>query len=473
MVFFVSLLQFKIVAYVKMAYTLDNDVNILKIIRNHQVSESLCKLYLNDDMSDVFFVFTNDNDETIQRLPAHRLILAAASPVFHQMFYGDLPEGAQVIISDCSHDGFAEFLQYFYLTDITFSSDNVFEVIQMAEKYDLPDLISMCHDFLNEYLSCETVFLTLHIALVYDIKELKANCERLICNDAKSVLAAEAFPYCSPIVLKEILSLPGINVSEVELLDAAMQWATHACLTNSDETPTIEQCKRKLGDCFNLIRFETMTTEELSTCVFRYPGMFDTVELERKLMNLGIHRYINSSVPRLKHLFNDDGFIVCSRIASRRSTMHLLNSKQVIRFSVSTKIILHAIQIAQETRIPEFPRTERIPITGHILRVSEATVKRKVYAQSIEIDLNRDNLIKMRRPITIDADKDYNIVLILNTKATHFSTIELRRDPIGAGGLTEFTFKEDEDANYDNVTRGIITDLWFKLSWNRICIILC
>lgn len=91
---------------------LDSDVNVLKFIRNHQVTESLCKLYLNDDMADVHFVFGADTDN-IQRLCAHRVILAAASPVFHQMFYGDLREAGDVIISDCSFEAFSEFFAVF------------------------------------------------------------------------------------------------------------------------------------------------------------------------------------------------------------------------------------------------------------------------------------------------------------------------------------------------------------------------
>lgn len=185
-----------------MAYILENDVNTLKIIRNRQVPENLCKLYLNDDMADVFFVFPNTDD--VRRLTAHRLILAAASTVFHQMFYGDLREGVDVIISDCSIDGFTEFLQYFYLDEVTLTSDNIFEIIQMAHKYDLPGCVSMCIDFLIEYLNNETVFLTLHIAFVYDNKELITYCERMICNDPKSVFSAEAFVYCSKMVLKRI-----------------------------------------------------------------------------------------------------------------------------------------------------------------------------------------------------------------------------------------------------------------------------
>lgn len=447
-----------------MANLFDSDVNILKTIRNHQVPESLCKLYLNDDMADVFFVFTNTGEaDDVKRLTAHRLILAAASPVFHQMFYGDLPEGEDVIISDCSFEAFTEFLQYFYCSEVTLSSDNVFEVIQMAHKYDLNDCVNMCIDFLIEYISVETVFLTLHIALLYEVKELINICERMICDDAKSVFAAETFPYCSTMVLKRILSMPGIDCSESELLDAAMLWAKQACFTESDETPSIERCKAKLDECFKLIRFDTMTPTEFSSCLFRYPGMFKADALEQRIISISTNGLLNTSQPRKKHHFNGEGFIVCSRIAARRSFIHVLDKKQVVRFSVSSNIILHGIQIAKPTRVPDFPYKNRVSRVGHLLRVGQENLLQNSRAQGIEIDLLQENRIMFRQPIPIDADKIYKIVLVLNTESVHFSAIELKKDPINIGRSIQFNFKQDPDCSYDNITRGLITDLWFKV----------
>lgn len=443
-----------------MAFILENDVNILKIVRNHQVSESLCKLYLNDDMADVFFVFTENDDET-ERLAAHRTILAAASPVFHQMFFGELRENGNVFITDCSYEGFVEFLQYFYLSDVTLTSDNITEVIQMAHKYDLQCFVTMCIDFLTEYLSHETVFLTLQIAMCYELTELKEICERLICNETKSVFQTDSFPYCSFAVLKKILSMPWLCCSELDLLDAAMQWAKHACFTESDEEPTMDQCKAKLKDCFDLIRFNAMSADEFSACLFNYPGMFPASELERKVICISNYRIALDLRPdgaphRMKYHHNKDGFIVCSRIASRRSTLHMLDTKQIARFSVNQTILLHGIQLANQTQLPEFPYKERVSRVGHVLTLGAHT-------QAIEIDLNLEKRVLFSRPITINAGQTYDIILKLNTKCTHFSTVEMKKDPIKIGNSIEFSFKKHALSTYDNVTRGLITDLYFTI----------
>lgn len=444
-----------------MAYIFDNDVNILKTIRNSQVAESLCKLYLNNDMADVFFVFSNRND--VQRIPAHRLILAAASPVFHQMFYGDLPEDTDVIISDCSFDAFTEFLQYFYLNEVTLTSDNIFEIIQMAHKYDLTDCVTMCIDFLIEYINYETVFSTLHIALLYEFKELTIVCERLICADPKSAFSTEAFPYCSSTVLKWILSMNGIDCNEGDLLDAAMLWAKQACFMETDETPSIQRCKEKLGECFDLIRFDQMSSVEFSACLFRYPGMFGTEDLEHRIISITTNDLLHKNTPRLKHLTNDEGFIVCSRIAAHRSFIHVIDVEQVARFSVNSNIILHGIQIAEETPIPDYPYKKRSPQMGHMLRVASESSIHETSVQALEINLSQKNQIMLRQPISILANTIYYIKLTLNTTSVHFSAIELKKDPINVSPSIQFTFLQDDDTNYDNITVGLITDLLFKV----------
>lgn len=183
----------------------------------------------------------------------------------------------------------------------------------------------------------------------------------MICDDKKSVFAAEAFPYCSYMVLKRILSMPDNDCSESNLLDAAMIWAKPACFTESDETPTIDRCKAKLGECFNLIRFNTMTSTEFSSCLFRNPGMFRTNDLEHRIISITTNGLLNGPTMRTKHHYNEDGFIVCSRVAARRNFIHVLNVKQVVHCSVSSSIILHGIQIAKPKHVPHFPYKNRVP----------------------------------------------------------------------------------------------------------------
>lgn len=114
-------------------------LNVSKSIVNKNVSS--CSLWCSEEHADAHFLFrccddddndtattsskcvdvqtngteTETDDPTVKKIAVHKLILAAGSPVFHQMFYGQLKETKPVEIVDVSVDGFTEFLQFFLL----------------------------------------------------------------------------------------------------------------------------------------------------------------------------------------------------------------------------------------------------------------------------------------------------------------------------------------------------------------------
>lgn len=263
-----------------MAYILENDVSVLKVVRNHQVSESLCKLYLDESLADVNFVFDNATDETIERVSAHRLILDAASPVFHKMFYGELNEENDVFIADTTKDAFAEFLQFFYMSDVVLTTEHIVDVYQLTHKYDLPKCTDICNDFLIEYLNYDTLPLTMQIALWYENAKLLSICERMVCDHANEVFENEAFFHSGKQVLKHILSMPSLSCSETDLLDAYMKWAEWYCQRNGILDPTIAQRLDVMENCRQLIRFRSTSYEELTSCIEKYPDMFTAEELQ-------------------------------------------------------------------------------------------------------------------------------------------------------------------------------------------------
>lgn len=56
-------------------------------------------MYGNEWMSDVCFVVGREGEKRV-RIPAHKFILATASPVFYAMFYGPLAEKKEIEIID-------------------------------------------------------------------------------------------------------------------------------------------------------------------------------------------------------------------------------------------------------------------------------------------------------------------------------------------------------------------------------------
>lgn len=75
------------------------------------------RLFKNETVSDVYFVVVDQNGAK-QRIPALKPLLAAYSPVFDRMFYGELKETGDVEITDVSAEAFEEIVRFpFFLTD--------------------------------------------------------------------------------------------------------------------------------------------------------------------------------------------------------------------------------------------------------------------------------------------------------------------------------------------------------------------
>lgn len=74
---------------------------------------------LRDDLSfltrgmhtDVEFLVEHGFDDSPRSFRAHKMVLAMRNEVFESMFYGNLPEGDQVRITDLDPDGFSTFLR--------------------------------------------------------------------------------------------------------------------------------------------------------------------------------------------------------------------------------------------------------------------------------------------------------------------------------------------------------------------------
>ena len=120
-----------------------------------------------------------DCDVTIrvkeQDFPAHKIILKARSPVLASTFRNDMEEKATGIVNieDCDPSTFSEFLLFLYCEDVdNLSSENVFNLFTVADKYDVSDLSTKCLNFIKGNLSNDTFCETITLALRHTVTEL-------------------------------------------------------------------------------------------------------------------------------------------------------------------------------------------------------------------------------------------------------------------------------------------------------------
>lgn len=234
----------------------------------------------NKDTSDFTFCFgpsKNDQKKLRMAVYAHKTLLSTISPVFAAMFSGNWKESTSVDITDASFDAFNVFIEYFYSEQVSISADNVGEILYLAHKYDIQELVLACSSFLLEHVTVDDVVSCISLSCTYGLDNLKLKCKRIIIEEADKVFESEEFLECSEKVLSEILLIES-NL-EVKFFDACLNWAQNKCRIDKIDAENGENLRKVLGDCFDLIKFKEMNVMEFNKRLSLHKDIFSKDEI--------------------------------------------------------------------------------------------------------------------------------------------------------------------------------------------------
>lgn len=453
--------------------------------RNYQVLGNIGKLYLDEQTADVTFLFDHENGT--QTIAAHKCILATASSVFRQMFYGDLKEGNEVRIVDVTRDAFVAFLQFFYLEHITFSGSIIGEVMKLADKYDVTGCMELCTRYLTLIMSTENVCWCYELALLFDLAHLISSCEQKICMETQKVLESNSFLQCSRHVLGHILLMDSLTCDEIHVFHAAMLWAMEACRRAGIDETNAENIKQQLGNCFDLIRFPTMSPEDFYSCIADKENLLTNNEIMDILSYLTMHRPLQvatrfeQTARKGPPVWTKDGSI---QICDRRTLPNLCRETDLKQdltvFSVNERILLGQIAISKFKALPDESNEEQTR-TGHLIFrkiLNENTAdddenKEGESPKDIETDviLEQDVIIssasttkiELKKPILLQPFQLYEIESNweLNDGEGLIIRTECNEEIILDGGVL-FKFKRKPELAYDNNIETLVSRLYFK-----------
>lgn len=126
------------------------------------------------DVHIVQFIFERENGVT--KIPANKAVLAASSPVFDAMLFGDLREDGDVPIVDATPEAFKEFLQLFY-GQVELTMHNIADVLKLVDKYGVVNCSTNCVEFLKQNLTTDDILWGLHLAVKYHFDDLREHCK--------------------------------------------------------------------------------------------------------------------------------------------------------------------------------------------------------------------------------------------------------------------------------------------------------
>lgn len=255
--------------------------------------------YLNRRNCDVFFVF-HANGRIVEKVPAHKSILAVISTVFDDLFYGATPatEG-DINVHDTTADVFKEFLQFFYRATVKLSARNFFSVMQLVAKYGIEDcVLDACSELCEITITLDNICWGYELAILFEHAELQQFCMRFIGENAQKIFESSSFLHCEPNVLHHIIALDALDCDELTVFDGCLAWARNACHRERIDDTNMQNLRQQLGDIFYEIRFGYMKVEDFYKRYCLYKGLFSLDEFEDIICMIALKGKHQS------HLFN-------------------------------------------------------------------------------------------------------------------------------------------------------------------------
>ncbi|XP_037031458.1 uncharacterized protein LOC119070979 isoform X2 [Bradysia coprophila] len=254
------------------------DASSIDIKYNETLSARLEHLVGNTFCSDLLFVI----NETKEEIPAHKLIVALASPVLHKIVFGNetFPPSDIITVDGISRENFMEILLYIYTDRINLNEENVIDIFQKSNYFGLTGIESQCLEYLEMHLCVSTVPWIYHQLFYSAATDLLNKCLQYIRIQPLEFFASEDFEKISIDELKSVFKLDAIDCTEVDLFDAMIRLSRAHCVATGREI-TAENQREILNGTEKLLRLESLTEKEFDKCLAIQRDFYFTAEVDR------------------------------------------------------------------------------------------------------------------------------------------------------------------------------------------------
>nr|XP_034839915.1 BTB/POZ domain-containing protein 9 [Maniola hyperantus] len=224
------------------------------------LSEHIGSLCLSSEYSDVTLIVEG------QRIPAHKVILAASSDYFRALLYGGMREANQAEVElQAPLQAFKALLRYVYSGHMGLSllrEDTVLDMLGLAHQFNFQELEVAISDYLRQVLALRNVCAVLDAARLYGLDALMDYCYKFLDRNATEVLQHDTFLQLSVEALQGLLERDSFFAPEADIFKAVGNWfnANQQWVKSESGMPQVE----KILKC---VRLTLMSLEELLTVV--------------------------------------------------------------------------------------------------------------------------------------------------------------------------------------------------------------
>ncbi|XP_056157540.1 kelch-like protein 41b [Lampris incognitus] len=186
-------------------------------------------------------------------LPCHRLIMAACSPYFREVFFtedGKEAENArEVVVEDVNPATLDMVVRYLYSAEIDLTDDNVRDILAVANRFQIPSVFTVCVNYLQKRMSPGNCLALFRMGLALGCARLAAAARDYIADRFELLRGEEEFLQLAAHELLAIIGGDSLNVEREELVfEALMAWVRHDAGGRA----------KALADAFDCVRFRLL-----------------------------------------------------------------------------------------------------------------------------------------------------------------------------------------------------------------------
>ncbi|XP_037274976.2 BTB/POZ domain-containing protein 6-like [Rhipicephalus microplus] len=226
-----------------------------------------------------------------RKFRVHKQFLAMRNEVFYAMFFGDLAEKSEVVVTDLHPDGFELLLRYLYSGKPKMKSiDDALHARFAAKKYLVQGLVDACGTYIEKNLKPDRLCSFIDYYMQSREPEMDAIAETILTSSkAPEILSSKEFNDALEETVRYIVDRIR-KVSEDSVTKAVFGWAQEQCVRSLGSESPLE-VKALMRSFFPMLRFLTMTPEEFVVGPGSW-GLFEDVEnlaLLRNIVKCGSH----------------------------------------------------------------------------------------------------------------------------------------------------------------------------------------
>ncbi|KAK3578052.1 hypothetical protein CHS0354_039611 [Potamilus streckersoni] len=165
-----------------------------------------------------------------RRIPAHRLVLSAASDYFAAMFTNDVREASmeEIKMKDVDPDALAAIVTFAYTGSIDLREDTVESLLSTACMLQLSEVVEACCNFLMKQLHPSNCIGIRQFADAQGCTDLFKVANNFVTEKFSEVMQTQEFLILPPEEICKLLASDDLNVQNEEIIyQALLMWAKH------------------------------------------------------------------------------------------------------------------------------------------------------------------------------------------------------------------------------------------------------